>query len=344
MQLARTNQENEMQNVDTTNDDEACIRRIMAVFARKHEMSFDDVVCQYREIEAEFVARAGDDEAKVLERKQSITNHLLMDAENSDQPHEVCREIWEELVQRGFMSRDLKHTLSNSYARCCQWNGEFDAGLAVLEPLVAELESLLAQTTLTPNERAFCKQFLEIHTPIRDELEAGIRARLVGRRGKWTPDEIALTQRMNAVYVREHRNGLSFEDALGEYRQIEAEFVERVGHDASQSEETKRCITASILQSAYEHEQPHEVCRTIWEELAQLGFSDKRMHLDIVDLYVACCLFNGEPDAGLAVVEPLLAELQQHVDAGTDEDMPSERYPEEIALLADLRDQLNALQ
>lgn len=167
-----------MQNRETSNqDDAAFLQRIIAVFGRNHEQSFDDVVRQYREIEAEFVGLAGDDEKLVLERKQSITTHLLMDAENSEQPHAVCREIWEELLQRGFMSVDLRHSLSATYARCCQFNGEFDAGLAVLEPLIAELETLLGQEALTRNHRAFGEQFLNIHRPIRDELKAGIRER-----------------------------------------------------------------------------------------------------------------------------------------------------------------------
>lgn len=164
-----------MQNREKTEHDDAFIRRIIEVFGRNHEMSFDEVVRQYRQIETEFVALAGDDEGMVLERKQSITDHLLMDAENSEQPHDVCHKIWEELIQRGFMSIDLRHSLSDSYARCCQWNGEFEAGLAVIEPLVAELEVLLAQTALTPNHRAFCEQFLEIHKDLRDQLKAGIR-------------------------------------------------------------------------------------------------------------------------------------------------------------------------
>ncbi len=173
-----------MQNREKQDHDEAFIQRIIAVFGRKDETSFEEVVRRYRQIEEEFVALAGDDDALVLQRKQSITNHLLMDAENSEQPHTICHEIWEELLERGFMSVELRHAMSSTYAGCCQWNGEFDAGLAVVEPLIAELEVLLAQTALTPNHRAFCEQFIEIHREKHDELITGLRELLVPHSGE----------------------------------------------------------------------------------------------------------------------------------------------------------------
>lgn len=166
-----------MQTREAIDHDEAFIQRILAIFGRKHEMSFEEVVRQYRMLEAEFVALAGDDEALVVQRRQSITNHLLMDAQNAEQPHHVCHAIWDELMLRGFMSTDLRHSLSNCYARCCQLNGEFKAGLAVIEPLIAELEELLAQPAINPNVRAFCEQFLSIHVETREELKTEIRER-----------------------------------------------------------------------------------------------------------------------------------------------------------------------
>jgi hypothetical protein len=211
----------------------------------------------------------------------------------------------------------MRHVTASTYARCCQWNGEFDAGLAVIEPLIAELEVLLAQPALTPNHRGFCAQFLEMHQDRRDELKAGIREKLMPMNRKLEPEEIALTQRMNEVYFRERKNELSFEDAVREYRQIEAEFVERAGDDESQVVETKRRITESILRSAYENEQPHEVCREIWEELVQRGFSNEERRHNLSDTYVQCCQFNGEFDAGLAVLEPLIAELEQRLEDTT---------------------------
>jgi hypothetical protein len=149
-------------------------QRINAVYLSE-EMSFEDAVREYRRIEAEFVERAGYNEYHVVETRRRITEWLLQHALRDEQPHEVCRELWHELLQRGFSDVWLRYTMSGIYARCCQMNGEFDAGIAVLEPLIAEAEQALADTTLTPNMRAFYEDKLAIDRKIRDALKAGIR-------------------------------------------------------------------------------------------------------------------------------------------------------------------------
>jgi len=149
-------------------------QRINAVYLSE-EMSFEDAVREYRKIEAEFVERAGDNEYHVVETRRRITEWLLMHARREEQPHEVCREIWHELLQRGFSDIENRHWMSGIYAGCCQMNGEFDAGLAVIEPLIAEAEQGLADPTLPPNPRAFYEQELTRDRKIRDALKAGSR-------------------------------------------------------------------------------------------------------------------------------------------------------------------------
>jgi len=293
------------------------IHRIIAVLRRRNELSFEDAVREYRQIEAEFVERAGDDTARVVETERRVTNHLLIHAESTEQPHEVCREIWEELLQRGFWDITMRHTMSSTYVRCCQENGEFNAGIAVLEPRIAELKQLLDDPTLTPDDRALCELFISMHETTRDELKAGIRESLMPHSGPWEPEEIALTQRVNAVAIRERKHGLSFNEAIREYRQVEAEFVQRAGDDASRVVETQRRITEAILRLASDTEQPHDVCRTTWEELVLRGFSNLERRHYMSDTYVECCLFNGEFAAGLVVLEPLIVELEQCVEDTT---------------------------
>ncbi len=150
-------------------------QRIDEVFLRKQKMSFEEVVRQYRQIEAEFVERAGDNEHHVVETKRRITEWLLSEAERSKQPHDVCREIWEELVQRGFSDQFQRQMKSSGYVRCCQHNGEFDAGAAVLEPLIAELEQWLQDPTLAPEMRNFWEHTLASDYKLRDELKASVR-------------------------------------------------------------------------------------------------------------------------------------------------------------------------
>jgi hypothetical protein len=149
-------------------------KRMNAVYLSE-EMSFEEAVLEYRRIEAEFVERAGDNEYHVVETRRRITEWILSEALRCEQSHEICRAIWEEMLQRGFSHIFLRFTMSGIYARCCQMNGEFDAGIAVLEPLIAEAEQSLAETTLTPNNRAFYEDQLACDRKIRDELKAGVR-------------------------------------------------------------------------------------------------------------------------------------------------------------------------
>jgi len=153
----------------------AFTQRIHAVFLREKDLSFEEAVCEYRRVEAEFVEAAGNDEWDVVETKRRISEWLLRLALRADQPHEVCREFWHELIQRGFSNDEQRYIFTCIYARCCQMNGEFDAGIAVLEPLIAEAEQALAETTLTPDNRAFYEANLQLDRKIRDELKAGIR-------------------------------------------------------------------------------------------------------------------------------------------------------------------------
>ena len=149
--------------------------RINAVFLSKQELSFEDAVREYRRIEAEFVERDGDNEYRVVETRRRVTEWLLHHAHKDEQPQEVCREIWEEMLQRGFSDLEKRHTMSGIYARGCQMNGEFDEGIAVLEPLIAEAEQALADPTLAADMRKLYEKELAIHREIRDELKAGIR-------------------------------------------------------------------------------------------------------------------------------------------------------------------------
>lgn len=50
--------------------EDAFIQRIVAVLRRRKELSFVESVREYRQIEVEFVERAGENEAKALETKR----------------------------------------------------------------------------------------------------------------------------------------------------------------------------------------------------------------------------------------------------------------------------------
>ena len=146
--------------------------RINSIFLRKHEINFEDLVRQYRQVEMEFVERAGEDEYRIRETRRRISEWLLSEAEKTKQPHEVCTLIWDELVERGFSDPFLRHLKTSGYVRCCQMNGQFSRALEVHEPLIAEVEQWLSDTTLAPEVRAYLENDLAIDYKIRDELRA----------------------------------------------------------------------------------------------------------------------------------------------------------------------------
>lgn len=164
-----------MDDEDPSPDNVELAQRFTEVCLHEHERPFTDVVHDYRRIEEEFVTRAGDNEEFALHVKRRISRLILGAALMADQPHEVCRGIWEELVERGFSDHEKKRIHTGIYARCCQMNGEFDAGLAVLEPLITEMEQALKGKGLKKKERKWYEKGVATSRKIRDELKAGIR-------------------------------------------------------------------------------------------------------------------------------------------------------------------------
>jgi hypothetical protein len=150
-------------------------QKLSAAILREMEWPFEDVLLEFRRIEEEFVARAGDNQEIALDIKRRISKQILGAALGADQPHEVCRKIWEELVEQGFSDHETMRNNTAIYARCCQFNGEFAAGIAVLEPLITEMEQSLNGEALTPKERKWYEKDVTTFRKIRDELKAGIR-------------------------------------------------------------------------------------------------------------------------------------------------------------------------
>ena len=146
--------------------------RMHATALHREEVDFDQKVREYRTIEAEFIARAKEDEADILATKRRIMWWVLASAIDSSQPAEVCREIWDEIKRIGFADMDHRHTMSNIYARCCQCTGEFNTGIEVLDPLIKELQQWLPQAPITPEQRIHWEKKLEIHKEVVAELEA----------------------------------------------------------------------------------------------------------------------------------------------------------------------------
>jgi len=164
-----------MGDEDISPDELAFTQKLSETILREMEWPFDEVVREFRRIEEEFVARAGDNQEVVLDVKRRISKQILGAALGADQPHEVCRAIWEELVERGFSNHETMRNNTAIYARCCQFNGEFAAGIAVLEPLITEMQQSLKGKALKKKERKWYEKDVTTFCKIRDELKAGIQ-------------------------------------------------------------------------------------------------------------------------------------------------------------------------
>ncbi|MDI1445661.1 hypothetical protein [Polyangium sp. 6x1] len=133
-----------------------------------------------RRLEAEFVARAGDDEWDVRETRRRIAELILNVALSKRPPLEVCREAWKDIVRLGFSGKDREYVMAWFFADCCRYDENPEEGLAVLEPLVAELERGLEEARATQSSTEYHEYHLGPLRKLRDEL-------LAQRRGEPIP-------------------------------------------------------------------------------------------------------------------------------------------------------------
>jgi len=150
-------------------------QRLHETILRRKEWPFEAVLREYRSIEKEFVARAGENEEERLDFRRRISIGILSAAHYATEPQEICRSIWEEVVERGFSDHETQRISTGTYARCCQQNGEFDAGIAALDPLIAEMARAIDDGTLSPKDHEWYVKDIAMLRRIRDELKAGIR-------------------------------------------------------------------------------------------------------------------------------------------------------------------------
>ena len=154
----------------------AFCRKTEAILIKEPEMQYADIVRAYREIEEEFVNHAGYDDWEVLETKRRIAESIFRAACDSEQPFDVCRDNWNTLVELGFSSIEMFSTMTWFYADCCLLHEQNEIGLALVEPLIAELETALADPACTEQAARFYNQELRPLRELRDELEGPLRS------------------------------------------------------------------------------------------------------------------------------------------------------------------------
>jgi hypothetical protein len=346
---------NEKKRERTPADREAAMR-IGRVFAKNPWPGFEAAVQEYRQIEAELVAEAGDDEFGILETKRRIAEWIVRCADRDEVPFEQMQEAWNGLLEVGFSDVHAKEGMAWIYADYCLWSGHYDAGLGVIEPVIAEYVAWLQAAVLKPKLRKFYADQLDHLKFRRDgllafrtgEAEAQAWYERYEARGPSPEEErkqdlgLELFDAMKPVRAASAER--SFAEVERAYRQAETDFVARLqGDDEFFVPQVRRRIISAILEEAHKHRQPFEVCRDLWNETISRGFPHTEDRCDLTWLYADCCLFNQQSDAGLAVVEPLLAELREHLYGDADSECVPEFYERKIARLEKLRDELTAL-
>jgi len=125
----------------------ALARAIESTWLKTRDRSFADIAREYKVVEAEFVARAGDDACFALETKRRSAEQIFKAGLESPEPFDTCQELWNDLLRLGFTNLERRCMMSWFYADGCLRYKQPEAGLSVLEPLIAELERWLAELT-----------------------------------------------------------------------------------------------------------------------------------------------------------------------------------------------------
>jgi hypothetical protein len=157
---------------ETTEKDLEATLRIESVLMTNPPLGFEEIVEQYRIIEAELVQQAGDDQFDIIETKRRIAEWILTAASWRDQPFDVCQKAWNDLLALGFTSRYMKCNMACIYVDCCLETMQYEAGLAVVEPVIAELTDWLAVTNLEPEWRSDYENGVAGLKKRRDKLKA----------------------------------------------------------------------------------------------------------------------------------------------------------------------------
>ena len=336
-------------------------KKLTDILKKELDIEYMDIVHAYRHLEQEFIDDNDDKEIDALETKRRIAETILMAARDHEQPFDVCRDNWNALVELGFSSIDKYSTMCWCYADCCLFNAQYDVGIEVLDGVIAEIHRRLDEPGLICRREKYYDQELDNLETLREGLLAYQSSEAEGdawdeRREAasdaryeqdWSPqgrqkNEIVCKLFGASWPIRKNVSERSFAEIVREYQNAEAGFLAQLPAGDDSFVLDVHCHFATvILEDAYTRHEAFEVCQTAWNELVRWGLGDLEHRCSVTRLYVNCCLLHCQPDAGLAVVEPLIKKLQTDIEEGTDTEMPRRRYPRNIVRLEKLRNELD---
>lgn len=139
---------------------------------KSFRMSFADTVREYHAVQAEFLARIGDCDVVALEIRRRIAELILQSAREKREPFETCEQLWNELLLLGFTSIERKCAMTWFFADCCRRHRQVDIGLGVLEPIIVDMEQLLADPAVKKQAAKRYRYEVDNLGKLRAELEA----------------------------------------------------------------------------------------------------------------------------------------------------------------------------
>lgn len=139
---------------------------------KSFRVDFASAVEEYRAIETEYLARIGNDEENAQQVRRHIIEMLLRTAIDKKEPFDTCQKLWNELLHLGFyrIERECRNTWY--FGHGCRKHRQTEIGLGVLAPLIAKLERLLADPTVTKPAADYYEHELDGLEKLRAELEA----------------------------------------------------------------------------------------------------------------------------------------------------------------------------
>jgi hypothetical protein len=153
----------------------ALAKAIDRVVVKAEQTPFDQLVESFRALEADYEPRFRlmGDEFLALEVRRRIAERILISAIDKEEPFEVCRTLWVDLVALGFTYLGKVCLMSWYYANlCCLPNRQIEEGIRVLEPVLLELSRALSDPELPEDKRSFYEDDLPRLQAVLDKLRS----------------------------------------------------------------------------------------------------------------------------------------------------------------------------
>ena len=141
-------------------------------YIKNKEIDFPAIVAEYRAIETEYLVHFRDNEENAKQVRRIMTGMLLQAAWDKDQPFETCQQYWNDLLQLGFYRIERECNETWLFAKICCEHGQTELGLAVIDPLILELERLRAEPTVTEFAAGYYEDEIGYLQKLRAKLEA----------------------------------------------------------------------------------------------------------------------------------------------------------------------------